>query len=101
MTVSLSLPFARIIFFTVNSWFSIDATVTKLQTKKLSLLLSFYFPVMLEHLKTFNQTNFRFKRVLCFAIQNVWLLRDAAFGWRPGKLVSGLKTLRIFVDFAI
>ena len=38
--------------------------VTKIQTKKLSLLLSFYFHVILEHLKI----NFRFKRVLCFAI---------------------------------
>ena len=84
------------------SWFSHD--VTKIQTKKLSLLLSFYFYVILEHLKTFIQKNFRFKRVLCFAIQDAWisrLLRDAAFGWRPGKLLSGLKTLQIFGDFAI
>ena len=44
--------------------------VTKIQTKKLSVLLSFYFHVILEHLKTFIQTNFRFKRVLCFAIQD-------------------------------
>ena len=35
--------------------------VTKIQTKKLSLLLSFYFHVVLQHLKTFIQTNFRFK----------------------------------------
>ena len=33
-------------------------------TKKLSLLLSFYFHVILEHLKTFIETNFRFRRVL-------------------------------------
>ena len=52
----------------VNSWFSHD--VTKIQTKKLSVLLSFYFHVILKHLKTFKQTNFRFKRVLCFAIQD-------------------------------
>ena len=84
------------------SWFSHD--VTKIQTKKLSPLLSFYFHVILEHLKTFIQTNFRFKRVLCFAIQDAWisrLLRNAAFSWRPGKLLCGLKTLRIFGDFAI
>ena len=49
------------------SWFSHD--VTKIQTTKLSLLLSFYFHVILEHLKTFIQKNFQFKRVLCFAIQ--------------------------------
>ena len=40
--------------------------VTKIQTKKLSLLLSFYFHVVLQHLKTVIQTNFRFKRVLRF-----------------------------------
>ena len=40
--------------------------VTKIQTKKLSLLLSFYFHVVLQHLKTVIQTNFRFKRVLGF-----------------------------------
>ena len=34
----------------IYSWFSHD--VTKIQTKKLSLLLSFYFHVILEHLKT-------------------------------------------------
>ena len=49
---------------------SISHDVTKIQTKQLSLLLSFYFHVILEHLKTFIQTNFRFERVLCFAIQD-------------------------------
>ena len=77
-----------------NSWFPHD--VTKIQTKKLSLLLSFYFHVILEHLmiKAFIQKNFRFKRVLCFAIQDAWisrLLLDAAFSWQPGKLLCGLK----------
>ena len=51
-----------------NSRFSHD--VTKIQTKKLSLLLSFYFHVILEHLKTFIQTNFQFTRILRFAIQD-------------------------------
>ena len=51
-----------------NSRFSHDDT--KIPTKNLSLFLSFYFHVILEHLKTFIQTNFRFKRVLCFAIQD-------------------------------
>ena len=51
-----------------NSWFSHDDT--KIQTKKLSLLLSFYFHVILEHLKTFIQKNVRFKSVLSFAIQD-------------------------------
>ena len=44
------------------------------QTKKPSLLLSFYFHVVLQHLKTFKQTNSRFKRVLCFAILDGWIL---------------------------
>ena len=82
------------------SWFSHD--ITKIQTKKLSLLLSFFFHVILQHLKTFIQTNFRFKTVLRFATLDAWisrLLRDAAFSWRPGKLLCGLKTLPILGDF--
>ena len=57
---------ARLLYL-LYSWFSYD--VTKIQTKKLSLLLSFYIHVILEHHKTFIQTNFRFERVLSFAIQ--------------------------------
>ena len=38
------------------SWFSHD--VSKIQTKKLSLLLSLYFHVILEHLKNFIQKIF-------------------------------------------
>ena len=76
--------------------------VIKIQTKKLSLLLSFYFQVVLQHLKTFIKTNFRFKRNLRFATLDAWicsLLRDAAFSWRPGKLLCGLKTLPILRRF--
>ena len=51
-----------------STWFSHD--VIKIQTKKLPSLLSFFFHVILEHLEIFIQTNFRFKRVLCFAIQD-------------------------------
>ena len=43
-----------------------------------------------------------FKRVLCFAIEDVWssrLLRDAAFSWWPGRLFGGLKTLPNLGDF--
>ena len=50
---------------TFNSWFSHD--ITKIQTKKLSLLLSFYFHMVLQHLKTFIQTIFWLKKVLHFA----------------------------------
>ena len=46
------------------SWFSHD--VTKIQTKKLSILPRFYFHGALEQLKTNFHTNFRFKRVLGF-----------------------------------
>ena len=55
-------------FRSLYSWFSYD--VIKIQTKTLSLLLSFYFHVVLQNLKTFVQTNFRFKRVLRFAKQD-------------------------------
>ena len=44
--------------------------VTKIQTTKLSILLSFYFYEVLQHLKTFIYTNFRFQRVLRFAIED-------------------------------
>ena len=50
-----------------NSWFSRD--VTKIQTKKLSLLLSFYFNVVLQHLKNLytNKLSVQKARVLRFA----------------------------------
>ena len=50
-----------------NCWFSHD--VTKIQTKKLSILPRFYFHDALEQLKTDFHTNFRFKRVLGFVIE--------------------------------
>ena len=60
----------------MNSWFSHD--VTEIQTKKLSLLLSFHFHVILEHLKTFIQTitNFRFKKGSLFCDQS-FAIQDA------------------------
>ena len=67
--ITLALFWLRGQFYRkINSRFSHD--VTKIQTKKLSLLLSFYFHVILEHLKTFIQTNFQFTRILRFAIQD-------------------------------
>ena len=93
--------FLEIEFGMCYSWFSND--VTKIQTRKLSLLLSFYFHLVLEHSKAYIQTNSRSKRVLRFAIQDALisrLLRDAAFSWRPGKFLCLLKTLRILGDFA-
>ena len=51
----------------INCWFSLD--VTKIQTKKLSILRRFYFHDVSEQLKTNFHTNFRFKRVLGFVIE--------------------------------
>ena len=84
------------------SCFSHD--VTKIQTKKLSIVLTFYFHQVLQHLNTFMQTDFRLQRVLRFAIEDAWfsrLLREAAFSWRPGKVLCRVKTLPILEDFAI
>ena len=50
-------------------WFSHE--VTKIQTKKLSILPRFYFHDALEQPKTNFHTNFRFKRVLGFVIEDV------------------------------
>ena len=49
-------------------WFSHD--VTKIQTKKLSILPRFYFHDALEQLKTNFHRKFRFKRVLGFVIED-------------------------------
>ena len=54
--------------FVVNCWFSHD--VTKIQAKKLSILPRFYFHDALEQLKNNFHTNFRFKRVLGFVIED-------------------------------
>ena len=73
-------------------WFSHD--VTKIQTKKLSILPRFYFHDALEQLKTNFRTNFRFKKVLGFLIEYAWiskLLSDVAFTWRPRELSCSLK----------
>ena len=84
-----------------NCWVSHD--VTKLQTKKLSFLPSFYFRDALEQLKTNFHTNFRFKRVLGFVIEYAWiskLLRDAVFTSRPRELSCRLKKWLISENFA-
>ena len=51
----------------INCWFSHD--VTKIQTKKLSILPRFCFHDALEQLKTNFHINFHFKRVLGFVIE--------------------------------
>ena len=43
--------------------------VTKIQTKKLSILPRFYFHDVLEQRKTNFHTNFRFKRVLGLVLE--------------------------------
>ena len=52
---------------TIYCWFSHD--VTKIQTKKLSILQRFYFHDALQQLKTNFYTNFYFKRVLGSVIE--------------------------------
>ena len=55
-----------------------------------------------EKLKANFHTNFRFKRVLGFVIENDWiskLLRDVAFTWRPRELSCTLKKLTYFGEF--
>ena len=75
------------------SWFSHD--VTKIQTKKLSLLLSFYFHAILEPLKTFIQNKFSVQKGTLFC--DTGRLNFQAFAWqgilfwRPRKLFCGLK----------
>ena len=51
----------------IYCWFSHD--VTKIQTKKLSILTRFYFYGALQQLETNFHTNFCFKRVLGFVIE--------------------------------
>ena len=83
-------------------WFSHD--VTKIQTKKISILQGFYFHDALEQMKTNVHTNFRFKRVLGFVIEYAWiskLLGDVAFTWRPRELSCRLKKWLISGNFAI
>ena len=67
-------------YFITNCWFSHD--VTKIQTKKLSILPRFYFHDALEQLKTNFHTNFRFKRVLGF-VKNQNSVTDVSVGFRP------------------
>ena len=55
-----SLQWGRIF----NCWFSHE--LTKIQTKKLSILTRFYFHGALEQLKTNFHTKFRFKKVSWF-----------------------------------
>ena len=84
--------FLEIEFGMCYSWFSHD--FSKIQTCKLSLLVSFYFHLVLEHLKTFIQTNSRSKRVVRFAIQDALisrLLHDTAFSWRRESSYVGLR----------
>ena len=77
-------------------WFWHD--VSKIQSKKLSILPRFYFHDALEQLKT----NFRFKRVLGFVIEYAWiskLSRNVAFTWRPRELSCRFKKMAYFRTF--
>ena len=67
MTILTHLLLPTITILARNCWFSHD--VTKMQTKKLSILPRFYFHDVLDQLKTNFHTNFRFKRFLGFVIE--------------------------------
>ena len=47
--------------------------VMRIQTKELSILLSVHFHEVLQQLNLYIQTNFWFKRVLCFAKEHAWI----------------------------
>ena len=92
-------PFLKKHFNVANTIWGVFTWGHQIQTKKLSILVSFYFHEVLQHLKTFIYTKFRFQRVLCFAIKDAWisrLLRDEAFSWRLGKLLRGFKKFLFF-----
>ena len=54
----------RTVVFTMQEAFTSVTWRHQIQTKKLLILLSFYFHEVLQHLKTFIFTNFRFQRFL-------------------------------------
>ena len=54
--------------YVLYDWFSHD--VTDIQTKKLSILLSFHFYEVLKYPNTFIYTNFWLERVIRFAIED-------------------------------
>ena len=81
----------------INSWFSHD--VTKIQSKKLSLLLSVYFHVTLEHLKTFIQTNFWFKRVLVLRYRTLEFPGFFVTRLAAGKALKWVKNITDFCRF--
>ena len=66
LRVSINSDFRCSVIVT-NCWFSHD--VTKIETKKLSIVPRFYFHDALEQLKANFHTNFRFKKVLGFVIE--------------------------------
>ena len=83
-----------------HTWFSHN--VTKTQTKKLSVLPSFYFHVVLQHLNTFIQTNCRFKRPGCFVLRH-WSLEIPDFCMTQhladGQKMKALMWVKNITDF--
>ena len=81
--------------FVENSVELLSHDVTKIQTNKLSIHVCVYFREVFQHLNILVYTNFLFVSVFRFATKDgsiSRLLLDAAFAWRPGKLLRGLKT---------
>ena len=70
-------------------------TSSKFKTKKLSIILSFYFYKVLEQLQNNTYTNFPFEQALCFVMYSTLeflsFLRDAASRWWPTDLSGSLK----------
>ena len=83
----------RTVVFTVQEAFTSVTWRHQIQTKKLLILLSFYFHEVLQHLKNLYFHEFSVPKVSSFSIEHAWisrLLGDAAFSWCwPGKFLCG------------
>ena len=79
-------------------------TSSKFKTKKLSIILSFYFYKVLEQLQNNTYTNFPFEQALCFVMYSTLeflsFLRDAASRWWPTDLSGSLKKRLILRDLS-
>ena len=71
---------------------------TKTQTKKISVILSVYFHVVLQQLNIFIYTDDRFERLIRCAFRGRLNFKafDAQFTWRPEQLSCRLEMLPVF-----
>ena len=70
----------------------------KLKLKKISVILSVYFHVVLQQLNIFIYTDDRFERLIRCAFRGRLNFKafDAEFTWRPEQLSCRLKMLPVF-----